>query len=167
MDLNPEALDMVTQRYQELFDLQLVTSSEITKARKKMAFLPRGTVPIDNLTGTAPGIFFDHSLSNTWIFCLPGVPLEMEGMYAVIEPQLRSLIQDQNSHYFETELTTSFTDESLLAPFLEEVREKYDVWIKSFPTFGAIKLVISKTGKKGIEEEVRGALLYLQNLIND
>lgn len=164
--LNPEALTMVTQRYQKLFDLQLVKTAEITEARKKMGFLPKGTDPIENPVGTAPGIFFDHSLSNTWIFCLPGVPREMEEMYQVIEPQLRSLIKTQNTRYFETELATSFTDESLLAPFLDKVREKYDVWIKSFPTIGAIKLIISKTGQRGVEEEIMAAKIYLQGLIN-
>ncbi|MFW9854098.1 MAG: competence/damage-inducible protein A [Candidatus Thorarchaeota archaeon] len=163
--LNSKALEMVTKRYQELYDLRLVKTAEITEARRKMAFLPEGTEPIENSVGTAPGIFFEHRAFNTCIYCLPGVPREMEMMYKVIEPHIIALIKAQDARYFETKYTTSFTDESLLAPFLEQVREKYDVWIKSFPTSGAIKLIISKSGQKGIKKEVEDAKLYLQSLI--
>ncbi|MFW9777267.1 MAG: molybdopterin-binding protein [Candidatus Heimdallarchaeota archaeon] len=167
MVLDSKALEMVTKRYQELYDLDLVKTAEITEARRKMAFLPEGTKPVENSIGTAPGIFYEHHTFNTCIYCLPGVPREMEVMYTIIEPHIITLIKAQDAHYFEINYTTSFTDESLLAPFLEKVREKYDVWIKSFPTSGAIKLIISKSGQESVRKEVEDAKLYLDNLIDD
>jgi molybdenum cofactor synthesis domain-containing protein len=171
--LNSEALKIVTKRYQELFDQKLVNTPEITPARKKMAFLPLGAEPIDNPVGTAPGIFLEDNTYNTWIICLPGVPREMEEMYRLIEFRISSLADSNQSSYFEVEFTTLFTDESLLAPFLEKVRQKFDVWIKSMPkTYQEekrIQLIISRTSdsKSKSQDEVIAAKSYLQKLIDE
>ena len=171
-ELNAEALSIVTQRYQALFNKKLVETAEITPARKKMAILPVGANTIDNPVGTAPGIFLNHKDSNTWIFCLPGVPREMKEMYLLIESKIMALIKEKQMSYFETEFTSSFTDESLLAPFLIRVRQKYDVWIKSLPEAYQeeknIHLIISKSAdsEKKAKKEVLGAKAYLYRLID-
>ncbi|MHA1976949.1 MAG: competence/damage-inducible protein A [Candidatus Hodarchaeales archaeon] len=131
--LNSEALAIVTQRYKELFSQELVETPIITSARKKMAYLPEGTSTIDNPIGTAPGIFYQDPLSDTLLYCLPGVPKEMKAMFSIILPDLIQISKQEESFYFETEIITSFNDESLLAPFLLKIREKFDVWIKSLP----------------------------------
>ena len=171
-ELNTKALTIVTQRYQDLFEKNLVETADITSARKKMAILPVGAVPINNPVGTAPGIFFNHKTSNTLIFCLPGVPREMKKMYRLIEPEITSLIKEKHINYYETEFTTSFTDESLLAPFLLKVRQKYDVWIKSLPEAYQeeknINLIISKSSdsEKDAKKKVLAAKAYLHKLID-
>ena len=171
-ELNREALSIVTKRYKDLFDKSLVDTAEITSARKKMAFLPEGSEAIDNPVGTAPGIFFIHKLSNTWIFCLPGVPREMKEMYNAIEEKISELKNEKQIGYYETEFTSIFTDESLLAPFLIQVRQKYDVWIKSLPEAYQeeknIHLIISKSAgsKEVAKNEVLAAKAYLHKLIN-
>ncbi|MFX1517728.1 MAG: molybdopterin-binding protein [Promethearchaeota archaeon] len=171
-ELNNEALSIVTQRYTDLFDKGLVDTAEITSARRKMAILPAGSEAIDNPLGTAPGIFFIHKSSNTWIFCLPGVPREMKEMYNVIEKKISVLKNKSHLHYYETEFTSSFTDESLLAPFLLQVRQKYDVWIKSLPEAYQeeknIHLIISKSAgsKEVAKNEVLAAKAYLHKLIS-
>ncbi|MFW9902855.1 MAG: molybdopterin-binding protein [Candidatus Thorarchaeota archaeon] len=171
-EINIEALSIVTQRYKELFDKGLVDTAEITPARKKMAILPVGSETIDNPVGTAPGIFFIHKISNTWIFCLPGVPREMKEMYKAVESKISVLKNENQRGYYETEFTSSFTDESLLAPFLIQVRQKYDVWIKSLPEAYQeeknIHLIISKlTGsEEDAKKEVLAAKAYLHKLIN-
>ena len=172
IELDPKALSIVNQRYKDLFEKQLVDSAEITSARKKMAILPVGAVPINNPMGTAPGIFFNHKKSKTWIFCLPGVPSEMKEMYMLIESKIKILVGQKDMGYFETEFTTSFTDESLLAPLLIQVRQKFDVWIKSLPKSYQekenIQIIISKSGtsKEASEVEVNAAKAYLSQLIN-
>ncbi len=171
-ELNAKALSIVTQRYQVLFNKKLVETSEITPARKKMAILPVNADPIDNPVGTAPGIFFNHKDSNTWIFCLPGVPREMKAMYLLIESEIMALIKEKHMSYYETEFTSSFTDESLLAPFLIRVRQKYDVWIKSLPEAYQeeknIRLIISKSADSEVDakKEVMDAKAYLQKLLD-
>ena len=170
-ELNHEALNIVTKQYQTLYEKNLVDSPEITPARKKMAIFPIGAEPINNTVGTAPGIFFNHKESNTWIFCLPGVPREMEEMYQLIEPKLIELTARYDIGYYELEITTSFSDESLLAPFLNQVRQKFDVWIKSFPhTYQEeknIRLIISKlsNSKTSAKQVVLNARNYLIELI--
>ncbi|UCG89849.1 MAG: hypothetical protein JSU57_05150 [Candidatus Heimdallarchaeota archaeon] len=171
-ELNTKALSIVTQRYKSLFDKKLVETAKITSAREKMAILPVGADPIDNPVGTAPGIFFNHKDSNTWIFCLPGVPREMKEMYHLIESKIMALKKESQMSYFETEFKSSFTDESLLAPFLIKVREKYDVWIKSLPEAYQeeknIHLIISKSAdsEKKAKKEVLEAKEYLHKLID-
>ncbi|MHA2055187.1 MAG: molybdopterin-binding protein, partial [Candidatus Hodarchaeales archaeon] len=58
LSLNDEGFEVVKRSYQELFEKGLVESSGITDARKKMAFLPKGTTAIQNPVGTAPGISY-------------------------------------------------------------------------------------------------------------
>ena len=170
--LNDKALSIVTQRYNELYEKNLVDSPDITPARKKMALIPISSEPIYNPVGTAPGIFLNHKETKTWIICFPGVPREMKEMFNIIETRLGSLANENKTSYFEIEFTTSFTDESLIAPFLEKVRKKYDVWIKSLPKAYQekknIQLIISKSSRfeKEAKAEVLEAKAYLQKLID-
>ncbi|MFX0209482.1 MAG: molybdopterin-binding protein, partial [Candidatus Hodarchaeota archaeon] len=171
-ELNMDALSIVTRRYKDLFNRNLVDTAEITSARKKMAILPIGSQAIDNSVGTAPGIFYIHKSSNTWIFCLPGVPREMKEMYNMVESKISVLKKEKQIGYYETEFITTFTDESLLAPFLAQVRQKYDVWIKSLPEAYQeeknIHLIISKSSssEEVSKKEVLAAKAYLHKLIN-
>ncbi|MFX1245817.1 MAG: molybdopterin-binding protein [Promethearchaeota archaeon] len=171
-ELNSEALAIVSRRYQSLFTKKLVETSEITPEREKMAILPVGAEPIDNPIGTAPGIFLEHKNSNTWIFCLPGVPREMKAMYHLIAPKISILKNEKPFGYHEMEITTSFKDESLLAPFLTKVRNKHDVWIKSLPEAYQeeknIHVIISKSAdsEEDAKREVLAAKAYLQKQID-
>ncbi len=171
-ELNSDALAIVKRRYQDLFKKKLVASPDLNSAREKMAILPIGALPFDNPVGTAPGIFFNHKKTETWIYCLPGVPREMEEMYNLIEPELVCLTNEHNVGYFEAEINTDFSDESLIAPYLEKVRQKFDVWIKSFPeTYQDqknIKLTISKTSdsRKKAKLLVLEAKTYLLELFD-
>ncbi|MFX0085356.1 MAG: molybdopterin-binding protein [Candidatus Hodarchaeota archaeon] len=170
-ELNPEALNIVKRRYNELFEANLVDSPEINPSRRKMAIMPIGAKPFDNPIGTAPGICFDHKLSNTLIYCLPGVPREMKEMFYIIEPKLIALINKDDVGYYELAITTSFTDESLLAPYIEKVQQKFDVWIKSLPeTYQEkknIKLLITKSSdsQNNAKRTVLTAKDYFEELI--
>ena len=170
--LSTEGLEIVKIRYQTLFEEGLVNSPDITEARKKMAFLPKGTTTIFNPVGTAPGIFYEVDQQNTQLFCFPGVPGEMKAMFSSIIPQLEKIREKEGVFYFETQVTTSFTDESLLAPYLDQVKKNYSVWIKSLPktyqTEENIRLIISSNGLsiETTKETVLKARDFLLSILN-
>ena len=71
--LNHIALDMVKKSYTHQH-----RRVKINKARLKMAIIPRGSIPIENPVGNAPGILL--CVHKTQIICLPGVPSEMKAI---------------------------------------------------------------------------------------
>jgi molybdenum cofactor synthesis domain-containing protein len=145
INLNSEALEIVKNRYLELFREGLVDTS------------------------AAPGIYYNDLQSNIRIYCFPGVPKEMIEMYRLIRPELIKLGNREDNHYFEIHYLTPFKDESLLAPYLQEVREKNDVWIKSLPhTYQEeeqIRIIISTNGDS--EESVKMAVLGALDLLKE
>lgn len=61
---------------------------EIPANNYQQADHPEGSELLDNPRGTAPGIALHHE--GTWIFALPGVPVEMRGLYDNhVSPRLR------------------------------------------------------------------------------
>lgn len=71
--LNSVALDMVKKSYTHRH-----RRVKINKARLKMAIIPKGSIPIENPVGNAPGILLH--VHKTQIICLPGVPSEMKAI---------------------------------------------------------------------------------------
>ncbi len=83
LELNQTALDWITAFYKE-------RGYELNPARKKMALLPKGSVPLFNSVGAAPGCWITlHGIS---IICLPGVPSEMK---AIMNEEILPRIQDE------------------------------------------------------------------------
>lgn len=86
--LNSTALDMVKKSYRYRH-----RRVRINKARLKMAIIPRGSTPIENPVGNAPGILL--CVHKTQIICLPGVPNEMKAITTKsILPQMKQEIGD-------------------------------------------------------------------------
>ena len=86
--LNSIALDMVKKSYK---DRNRIVN--INKARLKMAIIPRGSIPIENPVGNAPGILL--CVHHTQIICLPGVPGEMKAITTKsILPRMKQEIGD-------------------------------------------------------------------------
>lgn len=71
LQLNNEAIEMIKSKYRS----KKVTLSE---SRKKMAKLSVNSIPLKNNVGTAPGVYLNHEGID--IFCLPGVPSEMNSI---------------------------------------------------------------------------------------
>jgi len=62
---------------------------KLSESNRRQAMLPRGAEALPNPVGTAPGIL--ARLGRATVFCLPGVPSEMERMLAdQVLPRLRS-----------------------------------------------------------------------------
>jgi molybdenum cofactor synthesis domain-containing protein len=123
--LNKEALQLVKDHYR-----RLESKPKLTKYRTKMATLPRGSVPLPNPVGTAPGVKMQQS--GTIMFSLPGVPSEMKAIFR------SSLIPYMESFHTirpkEMEVKITGIIESALAPILDQARKIYPkLYFKSHP----------------------------------
>ena len=56
VEINIEALNIVTRQYSAFHERGIINSKEITEPRRKMACLPLGSIPLDNRVGGAPGV---------------------------------------------------------------------------------------------------------------
>lgn len=62
----------------DIKDLFEKRGRELTETNKQQALVPKNSLPIRNLNGTAPGIFINQN--NKIFVAMPGVPLEMKAM---------------------------------------------------------------------------------------
>jgi molybdopterin-biosynthesis enzyme MoeA-like protein len=131
LELNPEALGMIRQRYEGLVREGILKEFELTPARLKMATFPQGAVPLRNSAGTAPGVLLWEGRSN--IVCLPGVPKEMK---AIFEESLKPILEKRIIRLFPFGATLFVKGivESSLSPLLDRVLEAHPgVYVKSHP----------------------------------
>jgi molybdenum cofactor synthesis domain-containing protein len=167
MSVEPRALEMVRDKYRQLFEAGHVSSPDITEDRKKMAILPEGSTPIFNAVGAAPGVFLMQNF--TRILVLPGVPSEMMYLLEMAIP----LLSERTKEVVRTaELVVDAGDESTLAPLFRKVMEKFpQVSIKSYPLgFGdRVRMRIIASTKaddaKEADKNLSKALELMKNLI--
>jgi molybdenum cofactor synthesis domain-containing protein len=159
LEVNPEALEMIRSKYASM-------SLEITPARKKMAYLPKGGVAIANPVGTAPACLIEFCGSK--IVSLPGVPSEMQAIFTnSIAPILAKA--SGGRAFREASIILKEIPESALAPILDEVRKRnVGAYFKSHPKMSEgipiIEVHISATDASGekAEEIVRKGLMDLR-----
>lgn len=162
LELNEEAFKMVKEKYES-------KGLELTEHRIKMAMLPSGAEPIPNPVGTAPGIHV--KAGETDIFCLPGVPKEMEAIFEEsVEPYLKRI--GPPVVFVERTLEVRGLPESGLAPAIEEVVKKHGVYVKSHPRGAELKVPIillhitsSGLNKEEAVRKVEKALEHLKRFI--
>ena len=90
----------------------------------RWALLPRGSRPLENPLGGAPGFAIEN------VYVMPGLPAEMEAMFASVAEEFRrgSPIGAWRRVYR--------TRESVIAPVLVEFGERWpDLVVGSYPTF--------------------------------
>jgi nicotinamide-nucleotide amidase len=130
LQVNQKALAMVKEKCEEYIRKRhLQTTVELTPARVKMAVLPDKAEPICNPIGTAPGVRAD--IERTVLFALPGVPSEMEAIFAdTIAPLLKRAAGEMV--FCEKSMFVENMMESYLAPLIDEVMSDNEgVYIKS------------------------------------
>lgn len=151
---NGEALALIREHYAKR-GLQQI---ELTPARLKMARLPIGAQAVYNGAGTAPGVRIVSE--RTVVYCLPGVPVEMRGIFReTVEPEIRKKLGKLHRKYVTMKLEGVL--ESALAPVIaEELRRHPAAYIKSHPRgikegVSRIELDIAVVGEDGprVEEE--------------
>jgi len=152
MSLNQRALALIRDHYAR----RGMVDIELTPARKKMAVLPAGATPLPNLAGTAPGVRL--VVGDAVVFCLPGVPLEMRGIFRrSVEPEIRASVGQLS----RAAVTLKFEGiyESAMAPLIRrELRRNPGAYIKSHPRglkdgVSRIELDIVVVGKKKEDAE--------------
>jgi nicotinamide-nucleotide amidase len=131
LEVNPEALNMVREKY-EKYAVKLHTETlELTQSRIKMATLPEKTQPIRNPVGTAPAV--QARVDGATLIVLPGVPREMEAIFEeAVAPILKQASGNKGFH--EKSIYVDGIMESGLAPLIDTVmHDNPDVYVKSHP----------------------------------
>ena len=161
------ALKMVKLSYDQLARKGIMTEGGLNPAREKMAWLPEGTEPLHNPTGTAPGVLF--KTGQTAIISLPGVPSELKAIVANSLGQFMDDTFHQGGTLSKT-IWVRCNDESIIAPLLSRVVAAHPlVYIKSLAAgqgdFPELAVVLSVTGG-GLDERGRLMGAALQDLQN-
>lgn len=164
---NQEAIEIIKRQYKILHERDIVRASDLTDSRKKMAQLPEGSHALDNRVGGAPGVMIQDE--GTTIFCLPGVPSELEFIFE--DSVIPWLSDNVSQKYHEQVIEFGMKDESVLAPAIDVVMKKVPgVWIKSLPkSYGSSKTLhvwLSARGEDSseLETRVKKAISELENV---
>jgi molybdenum cofactor synthesis domain-containing protein len=122
-EVNEDALNMVKKVYEAM-------SEPLTREREKMAKMPKGSIPLKNPVGTAPGMMLYYS--GSYIISLPGVPSEMK---AIFEEDLESVLKMwSKKKVSENIIKVRGIMESAIAPLIEKASKKYlNAYIKTHP----------------------------------
>jgi molybdenum cofactor synthesis domain-containing protein len=147
--LHQGALRDLTRYYKKI-------KSELTDARKKMAYMPSGSKLIKNKVSGAPGF----NIENIYVFA--GIP-------SIVEAMMREFvksIQNKNKFYSSSIITSLF--ESKIAHILEIAEKNFnDVSIGSYPIFDGrpkgVEVVISSLSNK---KNAQKAKKFIQTQIN-
>jgi molybdenum cofactor synthesis domain-containing protein len=160
------ALAMIREHYAK----RGLGKMELTPSRVKMATLPVGGEPLENSAGTAPGVRL--TAGRTAVFCLPGVPAEMRGIFRrFVEPEIKGRLGSLHRKYVTMKIEGVF--ESALAPVIaEELRRHPDAYIKSHPRgirggVSKIELDVAVVGevRERTDEEGKTIALEMQKAV--
>ena len=122
----------------------------------RWAMLPRGSRPLANPMGGAPGFALEN------VFVLPGLPSEMEAMFASIEEEFR------RGSPIETWRRVYRTYESVIAASLAEAGERWPrVLVGSYPSFGAGGFSVEVVLKSSDAEALAEAAAWLAAAIEE
>lgn len=152
--IEEEVRGRIERRVQRLHEAGLIESPEVTEANLRMARIPAGPAFVcRNRRGMAPGVVYEQDGKR--IFVLPGVPLEMKGIFTEeLEPQF--LAGRSAAHVREVRFT--FAVEARFYPVMKELEESHPaVSVGSYPNFETKELVIRVIGDDEQQvEEVAG-----------
>ena len=133
----------IERRVQRMHAMGLLESPELTEGNLRMARIPAGPAHIfKNRRGMAPGAVYEASGKR--IFVLPGVPMEMKGIFT---EELEAQFLAGGSAATVRELRFSFAVEAKFYPMMRELEETSpDVSVGSYPNFETKELVIRCVG---------------------
>ncbi len=168
LEKNDEALKMVEEKYRQYVKDGRIESYELTPHRVKMAMLPKGSKPIHNPEGTAPGVLAQHE--GIKLIMLPGVPSEMKAIFdESVAPPIRQVAG--NLIFYEASIGLWGVPESELAPFIDQVmHDNPYVYVKSHPKAAEkiphLELHLSTTSEDGqlARQRVSKALIQISDM---
>jgi molybdenum cofactor synthesis domain-containing protein len=167
IELNQHAFNSIKKAYESATRRGILKLEGMTKERKKMAYLPKGSTPLPNTVGTAPGVKLMER--NITIFILPGVPAEMKSMFRnVITP----LLKERKGKFIEKGFIFTGIGESQIAPYITKLEHEYPkLWIKTHPRIGlSVEVELSITcfnvddGEKLVDDALKKAKDIVHNL---
>ncbi|MFW9894749.1 MAG: molybdopterin-binding protein [Candidatus Thorarchaeota archaeon] len=164
IELNEHALSSIEKAYKHAYESGILKLKGMTKERKKMAYLPEGSIPLPNTVGTAPGVKIKEK--NTQIYILPGVPTELKSMFRnVINP----ILKEKQGKFIEKGFLFSGIGESQIAPYTSKLEEKYpQLWVKTHPRIGLsveVEVSITAFNVENGEELIESALKEIKEII--
>ena len=133
----------IERRVQRMHSMGLLESPEVTEGNLRMARIPADPNHVfRNRRGMAPGTMYE--VKGKRIFVLPGVPLEMKGIFTEeLEPEFLSA----GSAATVRELRFTFAVEARFYPLMRELEGTFpDVSVGSYPNFETKELVIRVLG---------------------
>lgn len=144
----------------------------MTENNRKQAFIPEGSIPIENPRGTAPGFIVEGD--NWSILSIPGVPLEMKYlMEHVVIPYLRKRFQISHQVIQYKVLRACGLGESAIGLQIQDLmKEGQNPIVGTLASLGDIKIRITAKAKnleeasnliKKTEQKIRdrlGVLIY-------
>jgi molybdenum cofactor synthesis domain-containing protein len=133
----------IERRVQRMHAMGLLESAEVTEGNLRMARIPAEPAHVfRNRRGMAPGLVYE--MDGKRIFVLPGVPLEMKGIFTEeLEPEFLS----DGSAATVRELRFTFAVEAKFYPLMRELEGTFpDVSVGSYPNFETKELVIRVLG---------------------
>ncbi len=176
LELNQHAYNSIKKAYNQAYKHGILKLEGMTKEREKMAYLPKGSIPLPNLRGTAPGVKIKiYNTIKTTIFCLPGVPTELKSMFKI---SILPILKKKRGKFIEKNLIFSGIGESQIAPFITKIeKDNPQLWIKTHPRIGlSIEVEVSITafnvenGEDLIEDvlkEIKEIILKLNGKIKN
>jgi len=122
----------------------------------RWALLPRGSRPLANPLGGAPGFAIEN------VYVLPGLPSEMEAMFASIEEEFR------RGGPIESWRRVYRTYESVISASLAEAGERWpSVLIGCYPSFGAAGSTVEVVLKSSDVVVLAAASAWLESAIEE
>jgi len=122
----------------------------------RWALLPRGSRPLANPHGGAPGFAIEN------VYVLPGLPSEMEAMFASIEEEFR------RGTPIESWRRVYRTYESVISASLAEAGERWPgVLVGSYPSFGAGGFTVEVVLKSSDVVALAAASAWLESAIEE
>ena len=122
----------------------------------RWALLPRGSRPLANPLGGAPGFAIEN------VYVLPGLPSEMEAMFASIEEEFRRGSPIESWHRVYR------TYESVISSSLAETGERWpNVLVGSYPRFGAGGFTVEVVLKSSDAVALAAASAWLESAIEE
>ena len=122
----------------------------------RWALLPLGSRPLQNPLGGAPGFVIGN------VYVLPGLPAEMEAMFATVEEELRrpQPIRSWRRRYR--------TRESTIVGVLEAMGERHPgVLVGSYPTFGEDGAEVEVVVKSSDPDAFAAASTWIEAALDD
>jgi len=122
----------------------------------RWALLPRGSRPLANPLGGAPGFALEN------VYVLPGLPSEMEAMFASIEEMFR------HGSPIESWRRVYRTYESVISSTLAETGERWpSVLVGSYPSFGSGGFTVEIVLKSSDVAALAAASAWLESAIEE